>query len=143
MKLGVPTASSTSDPLKQAPPSQQQTPTNPIIANIVLQFVQGLQQFLGRNFALHKMVASLVLTFWKGCGFKDQLVPQLMAALTEEAAYEDLMPFILTMQKDCHVCKKKLLCESMTKERRLRREKLHGQRLLGRRVRGGERRRGV
>ena len=52
---------------------------------------------------MHKMVVGLVLTFWKGCGYKDQLVPPLMTALTEEGSYEDLMPFLLAMQKDCHV----------------------------------------
>ena len=54
---------------------------------------------------MHKMVVGLVLTFWKGCGFKGQLVPQLMTALTEDGGYEDLMPFLLAMQKDCHVSK--------------------------------------
>ncbi len=72
---------------------------------VMLHFVNGLQQFLTRNFAIHKMVVGLVLTFWKGCGFKDQLVPRLMTALTEDGSYEDLMPFLLAMQKDCHVRK--------------------------------------
>lgn len=69
----------------------------------MLQFISGLQQFLMRNFAMHKMVAGLVLTFWKGCSYKDQLVTHLTSALTEEGSYEDLMPFLLAVQKDCHV----------------------------------------
>jgi hypothetical protein len=28
-----------------------------------------------------------------------------MTALTEDGSYEDLMPFLLAMQKDCHVRK--------------------------------------
>lgn len=76
----------------------------------MVHFVNGLQQFLTRNFAMHKMVVGLVLTFWKGCGFKDQLVPQLMKSLTEDGGYEDLMPFLLTMQKDCHVRKHCIVC---------------------------------
>lgn len=80
-----------------------QTTNSMAIHNITLQFVSGLQQFLTRNLALHKMVVGLVLTFWKGCGFKEQLVGQLTLALTGDGGYEDLMPFILAMQKDCHV----------------------------------------
>ena len=84
-------------------PGDHQAPTSNSLSQIMLHFVNGLQQFLVRNFAMHKMVVGLVLTFWKGCGFKDQLVPQLMTALTEDRGYEDLMPFLLAMQKDCHV----------------------------------------
>lgn len=80
-----------------------QTTNSVAVHNVVLQFVNGLQQFLTRNLALHKMVIGLVLTFWKGCGFKEQLVGQLTMALTGDGGYEDLMPFILAMQKDCHV----------------------------------------
>ena len=92
--------------LSEAPSSttQSQPPTSStFIENIMLQFVNGLQQFLGRNFATHKMVVGLVLTFWKDCSYKEQLISQLNMALTEEGGYEDLMPFILAMQKDCHV----------------------------------------
>ena len=73
------------------------------VHNILLQFVSGLLQFLMRSFAMHKIVVGLVLTFWKGCSFKEQLVSQLTSALTGDGGYEDLMPFILAMQKDCHV----------------------------------------
>ena len=81
----------------------QQSTNDSLTDNILLQFVSGLQQFLARNFAMHKMIVGLVLTLWKGCSYKDQLVSQLTSALTEESGYEELMPFLLAMQKDCHV----------------------------------------
>ena len=90
-------------------PVDQASATN-LLNQTMVHFVNGLQQFLTRNFAMHKMVVGLVLTFWKGCGFKDQLVPQLMKSLTEDGGYEDLMPFLLTMQKDCHVRKHCIVC---------------------------------
>ena len=83
--------------------TSSQTTNSVAMHNVTLQFVSGLQQFLTRNLALHKMVVGLVLSFWKGCGFKEQLVGQLTSALTGDGGYEDLMLFILAMQKDCHV----------------------------------------
>ena len=65
------------------------------------QLSEGLRQMLAGNSATHKMVAALVVSFWKHC--PGNLVPQFTAALTEQGVYEEIMPFLLSLQKDCHV----------------------------------------
>ena len=53
------------------------------------------------NSATHKMVAALVVSFWKHC--PGDLLAQFTAALTEQGVYEEITPFLLSLQKDCHV----------------------------------------
>ena len=83
--------------------STQGLPPTDITVNRLL---DGLQQLLSRNATTHKVVGSLIITFWNGCP-KEQLLPQLNSSLVEQGSYEELMPFLLALQKDCHVS---LLC---------------------------------
>ena len=65
------------------------------------QLSEGLRQMLVGNSATHKMVAALVVSFWKHC--PGDLLAQFTAALTEQGVYEEITPFLLSLQKDCHV----------------------------------------
>lgn len=75
----------------------------PPAVTAVNQLLEGLQQLLSRNTTTHKIVSSLIVTFWSGCP-KERLLPQLNSSLLEQGGYEELMPFLLALQKDCHVC---------------------------------------
>ncbi len=66
------------------------------------QLIGNLQQLLSRNVATHKMVASLVIAEWVGCP-KEQFLSALTSSLSEQGGYEEITPFILALQKDCHV----------------------------------------
>ena len=83
--------------------ANQSTQGLPPTTLAVNQLLDGLQQLLSRNATTHKIVCSLIVTFWNGCP-KELLLPQLNSSLVEQGGYEELMPFLLALQKDCHVC---------------------------------------
>ncbi len=66
------------------------------------QLIGSLQQLLLRNVATYKMVVSLVIAEWTGCP-KEQFLSALNSSLSEQGGYEEITPFILALQKDCHV----------------------------------------
>ncbi|XP_064406197.1 TATA-binding protein-associated factor 172-like [Halichondria panicea] len=65
------------------------------------QLIGSLQQLLSRNVATYKMVVSLVIAEWTGCP-KEQFLSALNSSLSEQGGYEEITPFILALQKDCH-----------------------------------------
>ena len=65
------------------------------------QLPEGLRQLLMGNSATHKMIAAMIVSYWKYC--PADLLPQFTAALTEQSVYDELMPFLISLQKDCHV----------------------------------------
>ena len=71
-------------------------------SKVVSQFLEGLQQLLGQNVAIRKIISSLVVCFWEDCP-KASLLPPLNTALTVQGGYEELVPHVLALQKDCHV----------------------------------------
>lgn len=62
---------------------------------------EGLGQMLVRTSSTHRMMASLVIGHWGQC--PRSLLPQLTAILTETATYEEILPFLMIMQRECHV----------------------------------------
>ena len=70
-------------------------------ASPLTQLSEGLRQMVAGNSATHKMVAALVVSFWKHC--PRDLLAQFTAALPEQGVYEEITPFLLSLQKDCHV----------------------------------------
>jgi hypothetical protein len=52
--------------------------------------------------AIHRMAAVLVVYHWDHCP-GHTLGPTLLSALADTSSMEDMLPFILGMQKDCQV----------------------------------------
>ncbi len=63
----------------------------------------GIKRLLSSGCALHKMVSVLIVRHWQNCPHLDSLGPALLAALTDTAGLEDIVPFVLAMQRDCQV----------------------------------------
>ena len=66
------------------------------------QLLSGLQQLLMRNTAVHRTVAGLIVSHWGHC--PSNLLPFLSTILEDQGFYEELTPYVLSLQKDCHVC---------------------------------------
>ena len=64
----------------------------------------GLARLLASNYALHKMVSVLVIYHWRDCPARETLGHTLLSALTDTSGMEDMVPYILAMQRDCQVC---------------------------------------
>lgn len=64
-------------------------------------FIDNLRQMASSNSATYKIIASLVVVSW-GCCPQD-IVNILSTSLTEQPLYEELAPFLLSLQKDCHL----------------------------------------
>lgn len=62
---------------------------------------EGLRQMLVRPSSIHRMVASLVIGYWGQC--PGELHTLLSTVLTEKTTYEEIMPFLVAMQRECHV----------------------------------------
>lgn len=62
---------------------------------------EGLKQMLVRSSSTHRMVASLMIGYWGKC--PEHLMSLLNSVLTERATYEEIMPFLAAMQRECHV----------------------------------------
>jgi len=67
-----------------------------------LQLASNLQQMLSRAIATQRITASLVISFWENAP-KQHFEPALNSALSEQGGFEELTPFVLALQKDCHV----------------------------------------
>lgn len=86
---------STSDPPQQSSSS----PLNQSPALTTL--CEGLRQMLVRCSSTHRMVASLVVGYWGQC--PSDLHTLLSAVLNEKTTYEEITPFLVAMQRECHV----------------------------------------
>ena len=58
-------------------------------------------QMLNTNSAVYRTLASLLVNYWGTC--PAGLVDRLSAVLTEQGVYDELSPFLLQLQRDCHV----------------------------------------
>ena len=67
----------------------------------VATLTEGLQQMLTRSSSAHRMVASLLVGYWGAC--PDKLQPLLSNLLMERTTYEEIVPFLVAMQRECHV----------------------------------------
>ena len=65
------------------------------------QLVSGLQQLLMRNTAVHRAVAGLIVSHWGHC--PPDLLPTFSTLLEDQGFYEELTPYVLSLQKDCHL----------------------------------------
>ncbi len=83
-------------------PPQPQSPlaTTPG-SETVAPLTETVKQLLSGSVAIHKMVAALVVSHWGQC--PQDVLALLNTALTEHRAYDELTPFVVTLQKDCHV----------------------------------------
>ena len=94
--LGLLASKMTSSP---APPPPAGPPPPHEATSVLLKHVL---QLVSTNFALQRMVGVLVVSHWEGCP-GHTLSSALLAALTSTDALEDMVPYILAMQKDCQV----------------------------------------
>lgn len=68
----------------------------------IVQLIGSLQQLLSHSVATHKMGACLIVSEWAGCP-REHFLSVLTNSLTQQNGYEELSPFLLALQKDCHV----------------------------------------
>ena len=86
--------------LEDPPPHSNGGSPSPEAVSLLL---SHLVQLVSAQSALHRMVAVLVVCHWDHCP-SHTLNPSLQKALTDTGGLEELVPFILNMQKDCQVC---------------------------------------
>ena len=67
----------------------------------VVTLVEGLRQMLTRESSAHRMVASLIVGYWGAC--PNNLRDLLTNLLTQRTTYEEIVPYLATMQRECHV----------------------------------------
>ena len=87
----------------QEPQSQDSSSSSAIMAEglSLAQLEEGLRQLLSRNSVLHNMMAALIVSFWGQC--PSSVMQQLQAALTEQNVCEEIVPLMLSMQRECQV----------------------------------------
>ena len=56
---------------------------------------------LVRSSSIHHVVAALVIGYWGQC--PSELLTLLNTVLTERTTYEEITPFLVAMQRECHV----------------------------------------
>ena len=56
---------------------------------------------LTRPSSTHRVVASLVVGHWGQC--PAELLALLNSILSERTTYEEIVPYLMTMQRECHV----------------------------------------
>ena len=93
------TTTKPSEPASAPGHSNTTTPGYPTPA--VATLTEGLGQMLTRSNSIHRMVASLVIGYWGVC--PSQLLSQLNTILHERATYEEILSFLMAMQRECHV----------------------------------------
>ena len=76
---------------------------NPQNQDAIASLLGGLKRLLCSGCALHRMVSVLVVYHWPDCPHRETLGSALMSALTDTAGLEDIVPYILAMQRDCQV----------------------------------------
>ncbi len=64
-------------------------------------FLDSLRQMSHSNNATYKVISSLIIVHWKNC--PSDVVAILLGSLNEQILYEELAPFLLSLQKECHV----------------------------------------
>ncbi len=81
------------------------------LSPVLVELIGSLQQLLSNGVATHKMGACLIIAGWAGCP-RDYFLSSLTTLLTQQNGYEELSPFILALQKDCHVrnCQFSFIC---------------------------------
>ena len=50
---------------------------------------------------MHRAVAGLIVSHWGHC--PPDLLPMFSTILEDQGFYEELTPYVLSLQKDCHV----------------------------------------
>lgn len=81
------------------PPPVATPPCPPEAASVLL---SHLVQLFTASWSRHRIVAALVVCHWDGCPSPSLQAP-LLTALADTAVLEDVMPYVLDMQKDCQV----------------------------------------
>ena len=99
-RISLPSSSSPS-PSSSSSSSSSFSATSSSSSQAVAVLTEGLRQMLARASAVHRMVASLVIGFWGQC--PSELLTLLSSVLTEQITYEEIMPFLVALQRDCHV----------------------------------------
>ena len=94
-------STSQSDHPPSSPPHPSSSSTLPHCTQALSTLCEGLRQMLVRCSSTHRTVASLVVGYWGQC--PSDLLSLLTTVLTEQASYEEIMPFLVAMQRDCHV----------------------------------------
>lgn len=61
------------------------------------------------NSCTYKILAALIMSSWKCNGVSDTggVTMALTSALTEQCVYDEVMPFLMSLQKDCYVSKRR------------------------------------
>ena len=88
-----------STPALTAPSSTPATPVYPTPALATL--TEGLRQMLVRASSAHRVVAALTIGCWGRC--PDELLTLLNSVLRERTTHEEITPFVIAMQRECHV----------------------------------------
>lgn len=87
------------------PPPPVATPpeaTPPCLPEACSVLLSHLVQLFTACWSRHRIVAALVVCHWDGCSSPSLHTP-LLTALADTAVLEDVMPYVLDMQKDCQV----------------------------------------
>ncbi|XP_019852330.1 PREDICTED: TATA-binding protein-associated factor 172 isoform X2 [Amphimedon queenslandica] len=62
-----------------------------------------VSQMLSSNSSICKILASLLITYWKDAPPQPDIITSLTSSLTEYCVYEEVTPFMASLQKDCYV----------------------------------------
>ena len=100
-KLSISSDSTSQSDHPPSSPPHQSSSTLPHCTQALSTLCEGLRQMLVRCSSTHRTVASLVVGYWGQC--PSDLLSLLTTVLTEQASYEEIMPFLVAMQRDCHV----------------------------------------
>ena len=82
-------------------------PSQPVSQDALSSLVAGLKRLLSSGVSLHRIVSVLVICHWQDCPHQDTLGPALLSALTDTTGLEDMLPYIVAMQRDCQVCRRR------------------------------------
>lgn len=61
-------------------------------------------QLLSSNSCIYKIIGSLLITYWTNAPTNPDIVTSLTSSLTEYCVYDEVAPFMTSLQKDCYVC---------------------------------------
>ncbi|CAI8034563.1 TATA-binding protein-associated factor 172 [Geodia barretti] len=96
-----PTTKTTTTPPQLASAPGYPNPTTPgYFTPASTTLTEGLGQMLTRSSSTHRIVAALTIGYWGVC--PSQLLSGLNTKLTERTTYEEILPFLMTMQRECH-----------------------------------------
>ncbi|XP_065898514.1 TATA-binding protein-associated factor 172-like isoform X2 [Dysidea avara] len=82
--------------------------SSPEAIEVVNNLVQLLIQLLSTNMSVHKMVASLIVSFWTTDTKEvpqslDEVQAQLSVAILEQPIYSDIIPLLVNLQRECQI----------------------------------------